>query len=193
MLEGFISDTNDFKFNKIKIKTDKDPFEIFKQIYLNYENSFILESLTGPKELSEFTVIGFEPEFTVKCDKDKFQIFRKGKITSEKKVRDPLVELRKILPSINEKRLRYIGGAVGYISYDAIKFWEQLPSKRSNNMFPLLEFGIYTDGVIHDRKDKATYYFHVGKKTRLAELEKLLNSTRKHLDKSFSFSNSLQM
>lgn len=188
MLEGFISDTNDFKFNKIKIKTDKDPFEIFKQIYLNYENSFILESLTGPKELSEFTVIGFEPEFTVKCDKDKFQIFRKGKITSEKKVRDPLVELRKILPSINEKRLRYIGGAVGYISYDAIKFWEQLPSKRSNNMFPLLEFGIYTDGVIHDRKDKATYYFHVGKKTRLAELEKLLNSTRKHLDKSFSFS-----
>jgi anthranilate synthase component 1 len=66
MLKGFISDSKDFKFNKIKIKTDKDPFEIFKQIYLNYENTFILESLTGPKELSEFSVIGFEPEFYCK-------------------------------------------------------------------------------------------------------------------------------
>jgi anthranilate synthase component 1 len=188
MLKGFISDSKDFKFNKIKIKTDKDPFEIFKQIYLNYENTFILESLTGPKELSEFSVIGFEPEFTVKCDKDKFQISRKGKIISEKNVRDPLAELRKILPTVNEKKLRYIGGAVGYISYDAIKFWEQLPSKRSNSMFPLMEFGIYTDGVIHDRKDKVTYYFHIGKNSRLAELEKVLDSTPKHLDKSFSFS-----
>ncbi|HEY7696458.1 MAG TPA: chorismate-binding protein [Nitrososphaeraceae archaeon] len=188
MLKGFISDSQDLKINKIEIKTDKDPFEIFKQIYRSYDNTFILESLTGPKELSEFSVIGFDPEFTIKCDKSKFQISRKGKVISEKKVSDPLGELRKILPNIHEKRLRYIGGAVGYISYDAIKFWEQLPSKRSNNMFPLMEFGIYTDGVIHDRKDKATYYFHIGKKSRLAELEQILNSAPKQLDESFSFS-----
>jgi anthranilate synthase component 1 len=188
MLKGFISDSQDLKINKIEIKTDKDPFEIFKQIYRSYDNTFILESLTGPKELSEFSVIGFDPEFTIKCDKSKFQISRKGKVISEKKVSDPLGELRKILPNIHEKRLRYIGGAVGYISYDAIKFWEQLPSKRSNNMFPLMEFGIYTDGVIHDRKDKATYYFHIGKKSRLAELEQILNSAPKKLDESFSFS-----
>ena len=187
MLKSFVSDSKDFKFNKEKIKTHKDPFEIFKQIYSNYENSFILESLTGPKELSEFSVIGFDPEFTVKCDRNKFQIYRKGKIISEKKVRDPLAELRKILPSVNEKKLRYIGGAVGYVSYDAIKFWEQLPAKRPNSMFPLMEFGIYTDGVIHDRKDRATYYFHIGKKSRLDELEKILDSSPKHLDKSFNF------
>ena len=188
MLKDFISGSQDFTFSKKKINTDKNPFEIFKQIYMNYENVFILESLTGPKELSEFSVIGFDPEFTVKCDKGKFQIYRKGKIISEKKVKDPLAELRRILPIVNDKKLRYIGGAVGYISYDAIRFWEQLPSKRANNMFPLMEFGIYTDGLIHDRKDKATYYFHIGKKSRLAELEKLLNSKSKYLDNSFYFS-----
>ena len=188
MLKDFISRSQDFTFSKKKINTDKNPFEIFKQIYMNYENVFILESLTGPKELSEFSVIGFDPEFTVKCDKGKFQIYRKGKIISEKKVKDPLAELRRILPIVNDKKLRYIGGAVGYVSYDAIRFWEQLPSKRANNMFPLMEFGIYTDGLIHDRKDKATYYFHIGKKSRLAELEKLLNSKSKYLDNSFYFS-----
>ena len=51
-----------------------------------------------------------------------------------------------------------------------------------------MEFGIYTDGLIHDRKDKATYYFHIGKKSRLVELEKLLNSKSKYLDNSFYFS-----
>lgn len=188
MLKDFISGSRDFTFRKKKINSDKNPFEIFKQIYMNYENVFILESLTGPKELSEFSVIGFDPEFTVKCDKGKFQIYRKGKIISEKKVKDPLAELRRILPIVNDKKLRYIGGAVGYVSYDAIRFWEQLPPKRASNMFPLMEFGIYTDGLIHDRKDKVTYYFHIGKKSRLAELEKLLNSKSKHLDNSFYFS-----
>jgi anthranilate synthase component 1 len=188
MLKDFISGSQDFTFSKKKINTDRNPFEIFKQIYMNYENVFILESLTGPKELSEFSVIGFDPEFTVKCDKGKFQIYRNGKIISEKKVKDPLAELRRILPIVNDKKLRYIGGAVGYVSYDAIRFWEQLPSKRANNMFPLMEFGIYTDGLIHDRKDKATYYFHIGKKSRLAELEKLLNSKSIYLDNSFYFS-----
>jgi anthranilate synthase component 1 len=188
MLKDFISGTQDFTFSKKKINTDKNPFEIFKQIYMSYENVFILESLTGPKELSEFSVIGFDPEFTVKCDKGKFQIYRKGKIISEKKVKDPLAELRRILPIVNDKKLRYIGGAVGYVSYDAIRFWEQLPSQRSSNMFPLMEFGIYTDGLIHDRKDKATYYFHIGKKSRLAELEGLLNSKSKYLGNSFYFS-----
>ncbi|MDW0135051.1 MAG: chorismate-binding protein [Nitrososphaeraceae archaeon] len=188
MLQDFISGSQDFRFSKKKINTDKNPFEIFRQIYTNYENVFILESLTGPKELSEFSVIGFDPEFTVKCDKGKFQIYRKGKIISERKVKDPLAELRRILPIVNDKKLRYIGGAVGYVSYDAIRFWEQLPSKRANNMFPLMEFGIYTDGLIHDRKYKATYYFHIGKKSRLVELEKLLNSKSKYLDNSFYFS-----
>ncbi|MFN2434263.1 MAG: anthranilate synthase component I family protein [Nitrososphaeraceae archaeon] len=188
MLKDFISNSHDFTLNKKKISTDRDPFEIFKQIYASYDSAFILESLTGPKELSEFSVIGFEPEYTVKCDIGRFQVYRNEKIISEKKVKDPLLELRRIMPTINEKKLRYVGGAVGYVSYDAIKFWEKLPTKRANNMFPLMEFGIYTDGLIHDKRDKATYYFHIGKKSRLAEIEKILKFKKQFLSKSFSFS-----
>jgi anthranilate synthase component I len=188
MLNDFISSSRYFTVNKKQINTERDPFEIFKQIYMSYDNAFILESLTGPKELSEFSVIGFDPEFTVKCDRGRFQIYRNEKIISEKKVKDPLLELRRILPTINDKKLRYIGGAVGYVSYEAIKFWEQLPTKRANNMFPLMEFGIYTDGLIHDKRDKATYYFHIGKKSRLDEIKNILNSKKQVLAKSFSFS-----
>lgn len=188
MLKDLISSSHELVFNKKKIDTDRDPFEIFKQIYENYEDVFILESLTGPKELSEFSVIGFDPELTIKCDRRKFQIYQNEKIVYKKQVKDPLLELREILPLIDEKKLRYIGGAVGYVSYDAIKFWEQLPQKRANNMFPLMEFGIYTDGLIHDKKDNATYYFHIGKKSRLNELEKIINSKDQILARGISYS-----
>jgi anthranilate synthase component 1 len=188
MLKDLISSSHELVFNKKKIDTDRDPFDIFKQIYANYEDVFILESLTGPKELSEFSVIGFDPEFTIKCDRREFQIYQNEKIVYKKQVKDPLLELRQILPLINEKKLRYIGGAVGYVSYDAIKFWEKLPQKRANNMFPLMEFGIYTDGLIHDKKDNATYYFHIGKKSRLNELEKIINSKDQIVARGISYS-----
>ena len=188
MLKDLISSSHELVFNKKKIDTERDPFDIFKQIYANYEDVFILESLTGPKELSEFSVIGFDPEFTIKCDRQKFQIYQNEKIVYKKQVKDPLLELRQILPLIDEKKLRYIGGAVGYVSYDAIKFWEQLPQKRANNMFPLMEFGIYTDGLIHDKKDNATYYFHIGKKSRLNEIEKIINSKDQILARGISYS-----
>jgi anthranilate synthase component 1 len=188
MIEELITRSHDFTFHKKKIDTDRDPFEIFKQIYMRYENVFILESLTGPKELSEFSVIGFDPEFTAKCDRGEFQICRNEKIVYKKRVDDPLLELRRILPTIDERKLRYIGGAVGYVSYEAIKFWEQLPPKRSNNMFPLMEFGIHTDGLIHDKKDNAIHYFHIGKKSRFDELEKIINSKKQNLAKDISYS-----
>jgi anthranilate synthase component I len=167
-------------YKKKKINADTNPFQIFKQIYLNYDNVFILESLTGPKELSEFSVIGFDPEFTVKCDYSRFQIFQKERQIYDKDVVDPLVELRKIMPIIKDRKMRYIGGAVGYVSYEAIKFWEQLPRKKIKNMFPLMEFGIYTDGLVHDKKDNETYYFHIGKKSRFNELEKIIKSNKQN-------------
>src|SRR6058998_1618375 len=155
MLKDLISNSNDFTFHKKKINTDKDPFEIFKSIYLNNE---------------------------------KFQIYRNEKIIYEKNAKDPLLELRRILPTIEEKKLRYIGGAVGYVSYEAIGFWETIPSKRAHNMFALMEFGIYTDGVIHDKKENAIHYFHIGKKSRFNELVEIINSKKRILGKGISFS-----
>ena len=78
---------------------------------------------------------------------------RKGKIIKKIKVTEPLEQLRTIIPKITKpqksekiKKYRYIGGAVGYVSYDAIRFWEKLPRPKKKILnFPLLEFGIFPD------------------------------------------------
>jgi len=38
MLKDLISSSHELVLNKKKIDTDRDPFEIFKQIYMNYED-----------------------------------------------------------------------------------------------------------------------------------------------------------
>lgn len=166
-----------------KLATTENQFELFKKLYSLYDRVFILESLIGPKELAEMSVIGFDPEVIVTCNFKKFTVRdRKGKIIQESKVTEPLAQLRELMPKVNDDRFRYIGGAVGYISYDAVRFWEHLPvskAKKDGN-FPLFEFGIYPDGILYNHKENQAYYFFLGK-SRLEEIEKkIANAKNKH-------------
>ncbi|HEX2557369.1 MAG TPA: chorismate-binding protein [Nitrososphaera sp.] len=172
-----------------KLATTENQFELFKKLYSLYDRVFILESLIGPKELAEMSVIGFDPEFTVTCNFKKFTVRdRKGKIIQESKVTEPLAQLRELMPKVNDDRFRYIGGAVGYISYDAVRFWEHLPvskAKKDGN-FPLFEFGIYQDGILYNHKENQAYYFFLGK-SRLEEVEKkIANAKSRHLRFSYT-------
>jgi anthranilate synthase component I len=180
---------NEFKLIRLPIK--KSPFYLFKKIYNEYDMVFILESLTGPQELSRYTIIGFDPVIRIECDFNKFQATdREGLLVYESDVNDPLEQLRRMMPRVTTSKYRFIGGAVGYVSYDALRFWESLPTrrKRSGNRFPLFEFGIYTDGLLFDRKHQESYYFHVGRDSRVKEIEILLGSKEDLPEKNVSFS-----
>ena len=170
-----------------KLETSENQFDLFQKLYSSYEKVFILESLVGPKELSEMSVIGFDPEFSISCNSSRFRIQNRKKTIHEEAVTDPLLQLRALLPKIADSRFRYIGGAVGYISYDAVRFWERLPpGKRRGPGFPLLEFGIYFDGILYNHKENQAYYFHLGK-SRKGELQKIAKQPRPRLAR-FSYS-----
>lgn len=172
-----------------KLATSENQFELFKKLYTLYDKVFILESLIGPKELAEMSVIGFDPEATVICDFKKFIVKdRKGKIVQSSPVTEPLSQLRELMPKVSDDRFRYIGGAVGYINYDAIRFWEHLPigKRKRDGSFPLLEFGIYQDGILYNHKENQAYYFFLGK-SRLHEVErKMAKAKRKSVQFSYS-------
>lgn len=46
-----------------KLDTKMMPFQIFKKISKEFDNNFIFESLDGPKELVESSIIGFDPKY----------------------------------------------------------------------------------------------------------------------------------
>jgi anthranilate synthase component 1 len=76
--------------------------------------------------------------------------------------------------TVSNSEFRFVGGAVGYISYDSVRYWEKLPQNSVDDLgFPDLEMGIFDDGfVFHHPKKQAFYYYR--SKNRLPEVESLL-------------------
>lgn len=175
-------------FHIRKLDTNRSPFEIFTALYNKYDKVFILESLVGPKELSEMSIIGFDPELTITCNSNNFTIYdRKKTMIAKHKVKEPLSCIKKILPKINESHFRYIGGAVGYISYDAVRFWEDLPVEGKGKL-PVLEFGVYTDGLLYDNRENRTYYFNIGNNSRLDLINEIVHINDININPSFFYS-----
>jgi len=134
-------------------------FEIYNKISRNYEYSFLFESLTGPEELSETSIMGFDPEFVVKGYYDKVTIQGRDGSVETIVTDEPLVVIKNLVKKTDDQTYRYLGGAVGVINYDTIRLWEKIP-KRHNTTEPIMEFGIYNDGILFDNKQKKSLYFY---------------------------------
>jgi len=134
-------------------------FEIYNKISRNYNYSFLFESLTGPEELSETSIMGFDPECIVRGYYDKVTIQSRDGSIETILTNDPLLEIKKLVKKTEDQTYRYLGGAVGVINYDAIRLWEKLPENHSITE-PIMEFGIYNDGILFDNKQKKSLYFY---------------------------------
>ena len=134
-------------------------FEIYNKFSRNYTHSFLFESLTGPEELAETSIMGFDPSIIVKGYSDKVIFLYKNGTQKIIKTDDPLKTLKQFLEKISDQSYRYLGGAVGVINYDAVTLWEKIPQSHSIDM-PLMEFGIYEDGILYDNKQNKSFYFY---------------------------------
>ena len=144
------------------VYTETQPFEVYNKISRNYKYSFLFESLTGPDELAETSIMGFDPELIVRGYFDKITIEnRDGKIETIK-THTPLDEIKKLVKQTDDMTYRYLGGAVGNIDYDAIRLFENIPGERDLDK-AIMEFGIYTEGILYDNKKKKFFYFYYDK------------------------------
>ena len=152
-----------------------DPFEIYSRVYHQFEESFILESSAGPEELAEYTFIGFDPEVTLSLFNGIFK--ENGEPVLE--TSNPLESLKKLERDLQyfaaDNFNRYLGGLVGYVSYDFVRYLEDLPGSGGDRNFPDLHLGLFTDGIVHDRNRETLTYFYY-EKDRSSELKDFLHS-----------------
>ncbi|MEK0327494.1 MAG: anthranilate synthase component I family protein [Nitrosopumilus sp.] len=134
-------------------------FEIYNKLSRNYSHSFLFESLTGPEELAETSIMGFDPTIVVKGYSDKIILFYKDGTQKTIATDDPLSSIKQLLETTSDQSYRYLGGAVGIINYDAVTLWEKVPQSHPVDT-PLMEFGIYEDGILYDTKQKKSFYFY---------------------------------
>jgi len=129
----------------------------------------LFESLTGPEELAETSIMGFDPKIIVKGYSDKITLHYKDGTQKIIKTHDPLLALKEIMQTNSDVSHRYLGGAVGVVNYDAIRLWEKVPQSHEIEN-PLMEFGIYEDGILFDNKQNKSFYFYYDK-NRIKEIK----------------------
>ncbi len=98
-----------------------------------------------------------------------------GEITTEK-TSDPLHTIAKLVKAktVLNSNFRFVGGAVGYISYDTVRYWEKLPQKTRDDLnFPDAQLGFFNDGIVFDHRQKRAYYYY-SSDNRLDEVETLI-------------------
>ncbi|MCS7138935.1 MAG: anthranilate synthase component I [Crenarchaeota archaeon] len=165
----------DFKIEEIAYER---PLDVFSKLVDEYDYVYLLESVTGPQKLAEFSFIGFDPRIVIRVKDGKAEI--RGEKKDFFKTNDPLEIVKE---EISTKLLplgypRFTGGAVGYISYDAVRYWEHLSSIAVDDLkLPDLEMGIYDDGIVFEHSKRKAYYFYTAE-NRLSTLERKIKSSR---------------
>ncbi len=161
----------------IKIEWDKSPLEVFTALCERYDYAYLLESVEGPKKIAEYSFVGFEPISVISVKNGLAEVYNRDKSRGERRVvSDPLLLVKEVVgrryKASND--FRFIGGAVGYLSYDVIRYWENLPEYAVDDFnLPDLEVGIYNDGIVFDHKTGEAFYYYFGE-NRLKEVEEAL-------------------
>ena len=130
--------------------------------------AFLLESVEGREKWARYSFLGSSPRVVVRGDKDGVTIIKDGALTAISSI-NPLQAVKDVIseyrPVIDETLPRFFGGAVGYLSYDMVRFFEDVDiKKRGFSGFPDLYFVITDTILIFDNLQhtiKVVYNVHI--------------------------------
>ncbi len=138
----------------IKLAEDVDFYTLFQKIEQQFDTCFIYESLGEEGKFSRYSVIGFDPSQIISAKENNLIIDNKVY-----PVKNPYFTLRDIMPSQTIAR-NYAGGLVGYLSYEAVNYFEPKLHVKTHDLFDQFMFGVYTDGLIFDKLTNELFYFY---------------------------------
>ena len=125
--------------------------------------AFLLESVEGGEKVARYSFLGSQPSvlFQSKGHKVTIEYLAKGEKVS-KEYEDPLAALEEVMHNyqpVNIEGLpQFHGGAVGYMSYDMVRFVEELPDNTEDELqlpdcfFMIAETILIFDHVNHQIK-----------------------------------------
>ncbi|MCB7129343.1 MAG: anthranilate synthase component I [Candidatus Brocadiales bacterium] len=133
------------------------PVSAFKKIS-TAGHAFLLESASGGEKMARYSFIGAKPFMELSCRGNQTEITRNGK-KERLESRDPIDTLRKEIEKftpVNVDELPYFtGGAVGYFSYDAVRYTEELPVDTVDDLkLPDVLFMFFDSVIVFDHQDK---------------------------------------
>jgi len=141
------------RFNRERLELKSSPVSVFEEVYNQDYFGFIYESLESVGERGRYSFIGARPFILFKSKGEDIEINVMKK--TYKKKGDPIDFLRSIVAEYREcPDTVFPGGAVGYISYDAVRFFEKIPDINPDELaVPDTYFMFPSEIIVFDHKE----------------------------------------
>jgi para-aminobenzoate synthetase component 1 len=127
--------------------------------------SFYLDSGMDPQKLGRYSFMGSDPFLVMRSKGDEITLIKDG--AEEKRRGNPFDVLGELLEEYkiesDEQVVPFLGGVVGYFSYDLCHFIERLPTKAVDDLnLPECYLGFYDAIAAFDHKENKTYLISTG-------------------------------
>jgi anthranilate synthase component I len=113
--------------------------------------SFLLESVEGGEKWGRYCFLGGEPSIIFQSKGRRVEITRDGQTEVQEGV-DPLEALKRLMGEFHPVEVeglpRFFGGAVGYLSYDIVRFFERLPDQTVDDLNVPDSMFMLTDTIV---------------------------------------------
>ena len=162
-------------------RSPADTFALFK----DRPHSFFLDSGMDHERLGRYSFVGAEPFLVVSSRGREIELRRAdGRETVEG---SPFEQLRSLLAEYRAPRephpVPFIGGAVGYLSYDLCHFIEKLPATTTDDMaFPEMYFGFHDRALCYDHMDRTWHAVHIDVGRDDIDFERWVHSLEERLN-----------
>ncbi len=133
------------------------PVSVFMKLALGPVPAFLLESVEGGEQLARYSFIGVDPTAVITVRDGQITERREG-VTFTRPLeagQDPLDAVKSVIGAVRPVALpglpRFVGGAVGFLAYDIVRYFEKLPATAQDELgLPDVAFMIADTLVIFD-------------------------------------------
>jgi anthranilate synthase component 1 len=135
-----------------EIMADMDtPVSAFRKID-DGRYSFLLESIEGGEKWARYTFLGSSPSVVIRSAGNTVEVLEAGNGMRREEVADPLAFLKAYLQRFTPVEIegipRFFGGAVGYLGYDMVRHFEQLPTEKPAVIGAYDSYYLITDTLV---------------------------------------------
>ncbi|MBN2303337.1 MAG: anthranilate synthase component I [Anaerolineae bacterium] len=116
------------------------PVSVFLKLAQTGDPAFLLESVEGGEQVGRYSFLGVNPKGIITAQHDTITHTLHGETTTRKLApgEDPLTvietEFGRVQPVALDGLPRFVGGMVGYLSYDIVRYFERLPATASDDL-----------------------------------------------------------
>jgi para-aminobenzoate synthetase component I len=167
----------------IEFKSNLDSMELFEAVKKDGNYPFFLDSGMDEKKLGRYSFIGVDPFLMIKSEGNRVSLEEDGRIKTIDGNPLDILQEKLNLYKIEREEIPFVGGGVGYFSYELAHLMEKLPDTVKKDVdIPEMVMGFYDGVVIIDHKEDKKYIGAIGFKENIEEIIKKIEDSIKQYE-----------